>query len=127
MGLLEKIRNALARPRASHDLTLGMGLREFFGLDENAPPSAVSESTYFTCMKVLAETMGKLPLKYYKEDERGGMVRAPTNAAARLLLTRPNEVMTPAAFWSTLELNCQHYGNAYAYIHGQASTAVSTS
>lgn len=123
MGLLDKIRNALTRPRASHELTLGMGFREFYGLDENAPPSAMSESTYFTCMKVLAETMGKLPLKYYKEDERGGMVRAPTNAAARLLLTRPNEVMTPAAFWSTLELNCQHHGNAYAYIHKELRRA----
>ena len=27
----------------------------------------ISEVTYFTCMKMLSETMGKLPLKYYQD------------------------------------------------------------
>ena len=29
---------------------------------------------------------------------------------------RPNPVMTPSTFWSTIEVNCEHYGNAYVWI-----------
>ena len=32
---------------------------------------AVAEVTYYTCLKMLSETMGKLPLKYYQQTERG--------------------------------------------------------
>ena len=69
----------------------------------------VSEVTYYTCLKMLSETMGKLPLKYY-QDTGSGRIRAdPTDAAYRLTV-RPNEIMTPTTMWSTVEQNCQHYG-----------------
>ena len=67
-------------------------------------------------LKVLSETMGKMPLKFYQEDESGGRVRAPTNDAADMLMHRPNPFMSPATFWSVLEANCEHYGNAYVWI-----------
>lgn len=71
--------------------------------------------TYFTCMKMLTETMGKLPLKFYQRTGKG-KIRAEPNKAAQLLMTRPNKIMTPATFWGTVEFNCQHYGNAYVWI-----------
>lgn len=91
-------------------------LLEFLGIDdENKKPTA--EATYFTCLKVLSEAIGKMPLKYYQEDENGGRVRAPTlSKGAELLLNRPNPYMTPSTFWSTVELNCENYGNAYVWI-----------
>ena len=79
-------------------------------------PDAIAETTYYTCLKVLSETMGKLPLKYYKENEQGGRVREPPTSAANLLINRPNSIMTPATFWSTVEANCENYGNAYVWI-----------
>lgn len=66
-------------------------------------------------MKMLTETMGKLPLKFYQRT-RKGKIRAEPNKAAQLLMTRPNKIMTPATFWGTVEFNCQHYGNAYVWI-----------
>lgn len=63
----------------------------------------------------MSETMGKLPLKYYKY-EGAGRVRADPDSGAELLMNRPNPVMTPATFWTTIELNCQHYGNGFAWI-----------
>lgn len=75
----------------------------------------ISEVTYYTCMKLLSETMGKLPLKYYQDTARG-RIRAEPDAATRLLTYRPNPIMTPTTLWSTVELNCQHYGNAYVWI-----------
>ena len=89
-------------------------LRQWLGIDDDiTTPKALSETTYFTCLKVLSETMGKMPLKLYEEDATGGRVRAD---AVDVLLYRPNSVMTPSTFWSALEANCQHYGNAYAWI-----------
>ena len=89
-------------------------LRQWLGIDDDiTTPKALSETTYFTCLKVLSETMGKMPLKLYKEDATGGRVRAD---AVDVLLYRPNSVMTPSTFWSAMEANCQHYGNAYAWI-----------
>lgn len=75
----------------------------------------ISEVTYYTCMKLLSETIGKLPLKYYQDTARG-RIRAEPDAVTRLLTYRPNPVMTPTTLWSTVELNCQHYGNAYVWI-----------
>lgn len=75
----------------------------------------ISEVTYFTCMKMLSETMGKLPLKYY-QDTPQGKARADPTDMTRLLTVRPNPVMTPTTMWSAVELNCQHYGNAYVWI-----------
>lgn len=89
-------------------------LRQWLGIDDDiTTPKALSETTYFTCLKVLSETMGKMPLKLYEEDATGGRVRAD---AVDVLLYRPNSVMTPSTFWSAMEANCQHYGNAYAWI-----------
>ena len=38
-------------------------LMEWWGIDSEKP-KALAETTYFTCMKVLSETMGKMPLKF---------------------------------------------------------------
>lgn len=75
----------------------------------------MNEATYFTCLKMLSETMGKIPLKFYKQTERG-KIRADPDRAARLLMERPNRIMTPATFWGTVEYNCEHFGNSYVWI-----------
>lgn len=90
-------------------------LLEWLGIDSDRP-DVISETTYYTCLKVLSETMGKLPLKLYTEDAAGGRIRAPVDGDADVVLNRPNPVMTPATFWSTMEANCNHFGNAYAWI-----------
>ena len=44
-------------------------LMEWLGI--RGKKEEISEVTYFTCLKKLAEAMGKLPLKYYQETEEG--------------------------------------------------------
>lgn len=90
-------------------------LLEWLGIDREKP-EAIQETTYYTCLKVLSETMGKMPLKYYKTNPEGGRVREPPNDVGRLLMIRPNPVMSPSTFWTTMEANCQHFGNSYAWI-----------
>ena len=81
----------------------------------------VAEITYFTCLKMLSETMGKLPLKFYQEVERG-KIRAKSDDMTKLLQFRPNPIMTPTTFWTSVELNCQHHGNAYVWLRTSRPT-----
>jgi len=116
MGLLKRLLNAVTTVDTTGTADLNEEkLLQWLGID-STKPEAISEATYFACLKILSETMGKLPLKYFAEDPNGGRVRASPNAGIRMLIERPNELMTPATFWSTLEANCEHYGNSYAWI-----------
>lgn len=92
-------------------------LLEWLGIDGESKGKPTAEATYFTCLKVLSEAIGKMPLKYYQEEGNGGRVRAPTiSKGAELLMKRPNPYMTPSTFWATVELNCENFGNAYVWI-----------
>ena len=118
MSIWNTIKERIFKNEISADTADGNGfekLMKWWGGDSEKP-KAIAETTYFTCLKVLSEAMGKMPLKFYKEDESGGRVRAPTDRIANLLMYRPNPVMTPSTFWSTIEVNCEHYGNAYVWI-----------
>lgn len=89
-------------------------LLKWLGLS-GASRKLMSEVTYFTCLKMLAETMGKLPVKFYRKTHNG-VERAEPNDAYKLLSVRPNPLMTPTTFWSTVENNRNHFGNAYVWI-----------
>lgn len=89
-------------------------LLEWLGIS-SVPKRLISEVTYFTCLKMLSETLGKMPIKMYQDTPKG-IVKAVSNDAHYLLKTRPNPIMTPSIFWATVENNRNHYGNAYVWI-----------
>ena len=74
-----------------------------------------SEVTYFTCLKMLSETLAKMPIKYYQRTDKG-IIEAEQTDTSKLLTKRPNPFMTPTVFWNTVEINRNHYGNAYVYM-----------
>ena len=86
---------------------------ELLGLRRKRKPT--SEVTYFTCLKMLSETLAKMPIKYYQRTDRG-IVEAEQTETSKLLTKRPNPFMTPTVFWNTVEMNRNHYGNAYVYM-----------
>ncbi len=92
-------------------------LLAFLGID-TTKQEALSEATYFACMKVLSESIGKLPLKLLKYNERNGVENARRHQLYNVLRNRPNPYMTSTTFWSTVEYNRNHYGNAYVLIDG---------
>ena len=71
-------------------------------------------SAYITCLKILSETVGKMPLHLYKKNENGKEIDIENEYNS--FLDRPNPYETPYSFWSSMEYNRNHYGNAYAYI-----------
>lgn len=96
-------------------------LLKFLGVDDTLDNDALSEATYFACMKVLCEAIGKLPLNLMQYNERNGVTVARTHPLYRVLHDRPNPYMTATTFWSTVEYNRNHYGNAYVWIEGSGS------
>lgn len=114
MSVFSRIKNLIA-PRQQAGTNDDI-LLKWLGVDDGNP-KAISEVTYYTCLKILSEAMGKMPLKLYQAGENGGrtVYREPS-VGQDMLLNRPNFAMTPATFWSLIELNCEHFGNAYVYI-----------
>ena len=102
----------------SERMTLEMSqLLDFLGLSDTKE-SNLSEATYFSCLKVLSESIGKLPLKLLKHNDRNGVTNMRKHPLYKVLHDRPNPYMTASIFWSTMEYNRNHYGNAYAWIQG---------
>lgn len=93
-------------------------LMDFLGIDKNLDKSAISEATYFTCIKILSETMGKLPLKLIQRDDQGNLNELRQLKLFHTLNMRPNPYMTASTFWLTVEQNRNHFGNAYVLITG---------
>lgn len=110
--IVKGIKNAIT-PAKSVDMQ-SQELLEWLGIS-STPKKLVSEVTYFTCLKMLSETLGKMPLKF-RQDTDKGVQRVKSNKVHRLLRTRPNALMTPSIFWATVEQNRNHYGNAYVWI-----------
>lgn len=122
MNFTRRIKNAISafRTTTTYDLN-DKEFLEALGI-HNASRKVISEVTYFTCLKILSETMGKLPWKFYQNSEKG-KIRAEPNRAYELLTIRPNSIMTPTTFWTTVELNTQHFGNGYVWIRKKFTPA----
>lgn len=95
-------------------LTLNQ-LLDFLGVAQR-DQGALSEATYFACLKVLSESIGKLPLKIQQTTPDHGVQVVRGHPYYRMLNERPNRFMSASVFWATMELCRNHYGNAYAWI-----------
>lgn len=76
----------------------------------------LSEATYYACIKVLSEGIGKLPLRLMQATPDKGVVPAREHNLYRMLNERPNRFMSSSVFWTYMEYCRNHYGNAYALI-----------
>lgn len=112
--LLRKIvnNNITQRPIANMN---DENLLEWLGIS-GVSDDIKQEATYFTCLKLLAETLAKLPVKRYQYTAEHGKQIAEMNEVYNLLKNRPNPHVTPTTFFTVLENNRNHYGNGYAWI-----------
>ena len=101
--------------KSYHDANLE-ALMDFLGLSSGMRGDALKEATYFACMKVLSEGLGKIPLKIKQHTQQDGTISMRSHRYYRILNERPNPYMTATTFWGMMELFRNHYGNAYAMI-----------
>ena len=113
MKLTERFKNAVTafKQTETHTATDDEFWRTLL---PNAPKGALSEITYFTCLKTLSESVAKLPLKLYRQSEHG-IEKARDLPLYNILKLRPNRNMTATTFWATVELLKHHRGNCYVY------------
>ena len=78
----------------------------------------LSEVTYFTCLKMLSESLGKINLDFL-QDTTKGTKRVYDHEVYKLLKYRPNPYMTPSIFRAQIEFNRNHYGNAFVWLNYQ--------
>ena len=93
-------------------------LYKFLGIDPEGDEKVLSEATYFACLKILSEAIGKMPLKLLRYNDKNGVITMRKHPLYNILHDRPNPYMTATSFWSTVEYNRNHYGNAYVWIQG---------
>lgn len=82
--------------------------------------NALKTETVFACIKILSESVSKLPLKIYQEDDNG-IQKATKHNLKSLLKLRPNPLMSASDFWKCIEAQ-RSFGNAYAYIESDPKT-----
>lgn len=123
MGLFDRIKSVFVEDDSmevkENQITMDQ-LIDFLNL-KGTNKDALSEATYFACMKVLSEGIGKLPLKLQQYTDKNGVEQVRNHPLYNVLGTRPNPYMSATTFWSTMEFNRNHYGNAYALISGYGS------
>lgn len=114
MKIVDRFRNLFYKD-AKNELSLEeQNVLRILGITENIEEDIKSETTYFTCLKVLSETLGKLPLKMYQNTDKG-IVKSKVDNVYSLLRLRPNPYINATIFWSTVEMNRNHFGNAYVW------------
>ena len=118
MGLISKIRGKLSAWRrtfnsASDDtITMSRIIDLFSSSYSSEMGSDLSEIVFFTCMKILSESVGKIPCYLMDADKR----RIQDHNTMWYLSVNPNEYQTPVQFFSQLEFARNYYGNAYVYV-----------
>lgn len=120
---LKNLRNKIANAISTEDekettknstITLNQ-LIDFLNIG-GVSDKALSEATYFACLKILSESLGKLPLKLLSSNGKNGISEAKEHPYYKILRYRPNKYMSSTVFWSTVEYNRNHWGNAFVYI-----------
>lgn len=76
--------------------------------------TARKNSNVYTCINILADDVGKLPIHTFSDN--GKQAEGMKHPVAKLLYKRPNPLMTPFVFKQTMEYHIGLYGNAIAYI-----------
>ena len=81
-----------------------------------SPDAAMQISTVYACVSLLARVISSLPLMVYETVPDGRRKLARDSRLWMVLHSRPNDVMTPRDFWSTMIMHWAMRGNAYAQI-----------
>lgn len=82
------------------------------------PSTALQIAAVYACVRVIAETIGTLPVHVYRRLPRGRELVMPSeHSAARLLDIGPNDEMSPVDLFETMTGHVLLWGNAYSEVN----------
>ncbi len=73
--------------------------------------NSLQQATVFGCLRILSDTVSKLPIKIYKKDN--GVKKITDHYLEPLLKLRPNPYMSASDFWKCVEVQRNIFGNSY--------------
>jgi HK97 family phage portal protein len=85
------------------------------------PQTAMQAGAVYSCVQVLAQSVGMLPCSLYQEGANGARQLARAHPLFELLHHQPNDFQTSVEFFEMLVASLCLRGNAYAYVN-RAST-----
>lgn len=119
--LFSRIWNRNGRPRSKARETISINdrrLLEILGIEPDEinlrGKNGLKEATVYACIRILADAVGKLPVKVYQDKD--GKQKAAEHYLTKLLKIRPNPWMTARDFFKALEVQRNVHGNSYAWI-----------
>ena len=78
------------------------------------PETALQLETYWACVKIIAQTIGTLPMMLYDVQKNGSQKLASDNPLYDILAFQPNADHTATEFWEGVGACLAVWGNAYA-------------
>lgn len=88
------------------------------------PQTAMQSAAVYSCIQVLAQSVGMLPFNLYRETDEGVKTLAKDHSLWSLLRDQPNDYQTSVEFFEMLVASICLRGNAYAYVNRTRSGAV---
>ena len=88
------------------------------------PQNAMQAAVVYACIKVLAESVGMLPLCVYEKGPNNSRTPADKHPLWELLHEQPNEYQTSTEFLEMMVTHLNLRGNAYAYVNRTRSGRV---
>jgi len=80
------------------------------------PDKALALAAYFSCIRNIAEDIGKIPLKIYRRLDGGGKRPAPEHPFWNAMHNSPNPWIKSSSFFQAMIVNKLGWGNAIAEI-----------
>jgi HK97 family phage portal protein len=81
------------------------------------PQTAMQSAAVYSAIKVLAESIGMLPMNLYRKDANNGRTLMKDHPLQTILHDQPNDWQTSVEFWEMMVVSLNLRGNAYAYIN----------
>ena len=88
------------------------------------PQTAMQSAAVFSCVQVLAQSIGVLPLNLYTQGVNGAITKAKDHPLYNILHNQPNGWQTSVEFFEMLVISLCLRGNAYAYVNRSRSGVV---
>jgi HK97 family phage portal protein len=88
------------------------------------PNTAMQAAAVYSCVQVLAQSVGMLPLNIMAEDDKGNRRIAKEHPLHELLHHQPNDYQTSVEFFEMMVVSLCLRGNAYAYVNRARSGRV---
>jgi HK97 family phage portal protein len=89
-----------------------------------SPQTAMQAAAVYSCVQVLAQSVGMLPLNVYLEDAKGAKTLAKSHPLWPILHDQPNDYQTNVEFFEMMVAALCLRGNAYAFVNRTRSGQV---